>query len=102
LNSPNDQNHKGDNFKMPDENIPPADGASGTDEKPSKSPRSSTGWDGKLRIERTAVLANPEAISDPEYSDDEHVNPGEQIDADEGMSPQNQLPLLCTNLKRSP
>lgn len=71
---------------MPDENapLPPADGTA--DERVSKSPRSSSGWDGKLRVERTAVLANPEAISDPEYSDDEHVKPGEQIDADEGRN----------------
>ena len=32
--------------------------------------RSSSGWDGKLRMEpRNAVLANPEALSDPDYSD---------------------------------
>lgn len=69
--------------------------ASGKDSKVSKSPRNSAGWDGKLRINQDdkmnqdgkmrVNLANPEAISDPEYSDEEHVNPGEQIDADEGV-----------------
>ena len=50
-------------------------------------PRSSTGWDGKLRIEKEkkAELVNPEAISDPEYSDEEQVLPGETIEADEGI-----------------
>jgi protein phosphatase 1 regulatory subunit 7 len=42
-----------------------------------------SGWDGKLRIEKKAVLANPEALSDPEYSD-EDAPPVEQIAADEG------------------
>jgi protein phosphatase 1 regulatory subunit 7 len=49
-----------------------------------KSARSSSGWDGKLRIEKKLELANPEALSDPEYSDEENVVPGEVIDADEG------------------
>lgn len=49
-------------------------------------PRDPKGWDGKLRVEKRAevVLKNPEAVSDPEYSDDENVLPGEQISADEG------------------
>jgi hypothetical protein len=46
--------------------------------------KNSKGWDGKLRITKTAVLANPEALSDPEYSDSENVDPGEEIPADEG------------------
>jgi hypothetical protein len=46
--------------------------------------RDSTGWDGKLRMPKNALLANPEALSDPEYSDDDHVVPGEEISADEG------------------
>lgn len=37
------------------------------------------------------VLSNPEAISDPEYSDDENVLPGEEISADEGT--------LCHSLR---
>lgn len=49
-----------------------------------KSARSSSGWDGKLRVEKKLELANPEALSDPEYSDEENVVPGETIDADEG------------------
>ncbi|RFU33273.1 hypothetical protein B7463_g3082, partial [Scytalidium lignicola] len=48
-------------------------------------PRSTTGWDGKLRLEKKLELANPEALSDPEYSDEENVIPGEVIDADEGI-----------------
>ena len=42
-----------------------------------------SGWDGKLRVQKTAVLANPEALSDPEYSD-EDAPPVEEIKADEG------------------
>ena len=41
------------------------------------------GWDGKARVERKAVITNPEALSDPEFSD-EDAPPLEQIDADEG------------------
>lgn len=48
-------------------------------------PRSSSGWDGKLRVEKKLELANPEALSDPEYSDEDQVLPGEEIEADEGM-----------------
>jgi hypothetical protein len=47
--------------------------------------RNSKGWDGKLRVERSAVLANPEILeSDPE-SDDDNVLPGEELPADEGV-----------------
>ncbi|RDW87642.1 hypothetical protein BP5796_03336 [Coleophoma crateriformis] len=51
----------------------------------SGTPRSSSGWDGKLRIEKNLTLANPEALSDPEYSDEENVVPGESINADEDL-----------------
>jgi hypothetical protein len=47
-------------------------------------PKSSTGWDGKLRLEKKAELVNPEALSDAEYSDEEQVLSGEIIEADEG------------------
>ncbi|KZF22054.1 protein phosphatase 1 regulatory subunit SDS22 [Xylona heveae TC161] len=48
-------------------------------------PRDSKGWDGKLRVApRRAVITNPEALSDPEYSD-EDAPPVEQIDADEDL-----------------
>jgi hypothetical protein len=50
----------------------------------SSGPRDSKGWDGKLRVDKKAVLANPEALSDPEYSD-EDAPPPEQIDADEDL-----------------
>ncbi|MCV5131947.1 hypothetical protein OFL98_24950, partial [Escherichia coli] len=46
--------------------------------------RDSKGWDGKLRVPKSAVLTNPEALSDPEYSDDDNVVPGEEVAADEG------------------
>jgi protein phosphatase 1 regulatory subunit 7 len=45
----------------------------------------SNGWDGKLRMPpRNAVLANPEALSDPEYSDPD-APPVDQIEADEDL-----------------
>ena len=53
--------------------------------KGSTTPKSSSGWDGKLRVDKTIQLANPEALSDPEYSDEDQILPGEQIDADEGI-----------------
>ena len=43
----------------------------------------SKGWDGKLRVDRRAVITNAEILSDPEYSDEE-APPVEQIVADEG------------------
>ena len=49
----------------------------------SSKPRDSKGWDGKAHVERRAVITNPEALSDPEYSDDD-APPVQQIDADEG------------------
>ncbi|KAI0856984.1 hypothetical protein F4860DRAFT_373831 [Xylaria cubensis] len=45
----------------------------------------SKGWDGKLRVDRSALIHNPEALSDPEYSDEDNVLPGEQIDPDEDL-----------------
>jgi len=47
------------------------------------SPRAANGWDGKLRVDRKAVITNPEALSDPEYSD-EDAPPVDRIEADEG------------------
>ena len=41
------------------------------------------GWDGKLRMEPKAVITNPEALGDSDYSDPE-APPVEEIDADEG------------------
>lgn len=49
--------------------------------------RTSSGWDGKLRhpnSRRTATLANPEALSDPDYSDPD-APPVEQIPPDEDL-----------------
>ncbi|KAI9841425.1 MAG: hypothetical protein M1837_000701 [Sclerophora amabilis] len=48
------------------------------------SPRDRKGWDGKLRVDRKAVITNPDALSDPEYSD-EDAPPVVQIDADEDL-----------------
>lgn len=64
--------------------------------EPSPALTDSKGWDGKLRVDRAVLLQNPEAISDPEYSDDENVLAGESISADEGwssISPQRQRQL---------
>lgn len=45
----------------------------------------SSGWDGKLRMPpRNAVLANPEVLSDPDYSDPD-APPVDQIAADEDL-----------------
>lgn len=57
------------------------------DGEPSPSLRDSKGWDGKLRIPKTALMTNPEALSDPEYSDDSNVLHGEEIRADESRKP---------------
>ena len=46
--------------------------------------KDNSGWDGKLRVERRPVITNPEALEDPEYTD-EDAPPVEEIDADEGM-----------------
>ena len=43
----------------------------------------SKGWDGKLRLDRRAVVTNAEILSDPDYSD-EDAPPIDQIVADEG------------------
>lgn len=56
-------------------------------ESKSHTPHSNrTGWDGKLRLnsEKQAVLANPEALEDSDY-EDEDAPPVDQIAADEGM-----------------
>ncbi|KIL85655.1 adenylate cyclase [Fusarium avenaceum] len=47
--------------------------------------RNSKGWDGKLRVPKSAAMANPEALSDSDYSDEENVMKGEKIDADEDL-----------------
>jgi protein phosphatase 1 regulatory subunit 7 len=54
---------------------------------PTPSLRDSKGWDGKLRMppSATAQVVNPEALSDPEYSDEENVLPGDKIEADEDL-----------------
>ena len=61
-----------------------------TDESPHSPPPTnsttllnSNGWDGKLRVDRRAVVTNAEILSDPEYSDEDAPTP-DHIDADEG------------------
>ena len=80
---------------------------SARDPQPSESPtadtqlRDSNGWDGKLRVDRRAVISNPEALSDPDYSD-EDAPPVEQIDADEGRSREfSQMHILTRYWSRS-
>lgn len=78
---------------MANENNSPVDDVNGVDGLANvhlhTPPRDSKGWDGKLRVEKKTTLENPEAISDPEYSDDEHVLPGQEIEADEGETNQD-------------
>lgn len=61
------------------------DSAAASDDQQSPGLRNSKGWDGKLRVSKNALVSNPEALSDPEYSDDDNVNPGEVIPADEDL-----------------
>ena len=67
--------------------------------EPSPGLRNSKGWDGKLRVPKNALVANPEALSDPEYSDDENVLHGEELPADEGQTRphRNQVAESRTN-----
>ena len=61
---------------------------SGTKTSPtanSAGPRNAEGWDGKLRVERKAVITNQEALTDPDYSDEDAPSP-ELIEADDGES----------------
>jgi hypothetical protein len=54
-------------------------------EPKSPHPTDSKGWDGKLRVGKQAVLVNPEALEDSEYSD-EDAPPVAIIAEDEGES----------------
>ena len=47
--------------------------------------RDSKGWDGKSRVDKKAIHVNTDALSDPDFSD-EDAPPVEQIDADEGIT----------------
>lgn len=58
--------------------------------------RDSKGWDGKLRVDKRAVLSNPEALSDPEWSD-EDAPPVDKIEADEGLAFYTKLALTNEN-----
>ena len=48
-------------------------------------PRDSSGWDGKQRVDRRAVVEYPEEASHGEDSDEDAL-PKQDIDADEGES----------------
>lgn len=52
--------------------------------------RDSQGWDGKLRMDKKAIVTNAEILSDPEYSDEE-APPVEQIGADEDLLEEYEL-----------
>lgn len=64
--------------------VPEGHGDPKPDGQTSPSLTNSKGWDGKLRVPKAALLSNPEALSDPEYSDDDNVMEGGEIAADEG------------------
>lgn len=73
---------QGDHQVHPHIELPPSDSSHQHSSAPLVN---SNGWDGKLRMpSRHAVLSNPEALSDPDYSDPE-APPTEQIDADEDL-----------------
>ncbi len=63
---------------------PPSTNGSSLRDSKGSSLRDSKGWDGKLRLDKKAVVTNAEVLSDPEYSD-EDAPPVEHISADEGM-----------------
>ncbi|KAJ5893382.1 Leucine rich repeats (2 copies) [Penicillium taxi] len=46
--------------------------------------KNAEGWDGKMRVESKAVITNPEALEDSDYSDPD-APPVDQIDADEDL-----------------
>ena len=58
-----------------------------SDAEPSPALTDGKGWDGKLRVPRSALVTNPEAASDSEYSDGENVLKGDEIAADECLLP---------------
>lgn len=62
--------------------------------------RNSKGWDGKLRMERSATVTNPEVLSDPE-SDDENVLPGDELPADEGESHRSSREIVASYRARA-
>ena len=57
--------------------------------------QNSKGWDGKLRVDRKAIVTNAEILSDPEHTD-EDAPPVDQISADEGGFGFPFFPLLLT------
>ena len=52
-------------------------------------PRDSKGWDGKLRVDRKAVVQYPDDKTDDEESDEERL-PRQEIEADEGRITTNR------------
>ncbi|KAK3066218.1 protein phosphatase regulatory subunit Sds22 [Teratosphaeriaceae sp. CCFEE 6253] len=66
------------------EDIPKDDATTNGDSSKPSTPHSKSGWDGKLRVNKQATVANPEALDDPDYSD-EDAPPPDQIEADEDL-----------------
>lgn len=67
-------------------------------------PRSSSGWDGKLRKEKKLELVNPQASSDVEQSEDEVAPIGQIIEADEDLLddyPLDTTEIDCTHSRIS-
>ncbi|KAG5981920.1 hypothetical protein E4U55_002539 [Claviceps digitariae] len=70
------------------------------DEDASHGMKNSKGWDGKLRVPKSTLLSNPEALSDPEYSDEDNVLPGDEIRADEDLlegESSDSEEIMCTH-----
>lgn len=68
---------------LPSSHEHPTSNGDAPSSKPNTPQSVKNGWDGKLRVNRQATLANPEALEDPDYSD-EDAPPVDQIEADEG------------------
>lgn len=58
--------------------------------------RDRQGWDGKLRMNKKAIITNAEILSDPEFSDGDGP-PVEQIVADEGKRLRDALGTLSAD-----
>ena len=60
--------------------------------------RDSQGWDGKLRMDKRAIITNAEVHSDAEYSD-EDAPAVEQIGADEGQRVRDAFDVLSADFR---
>jgi hypothetical protein len=64
-------------------------------EHPTSTMKNKEGWDGKMRVEPKAVITNPEALEDSDYSDPD-APPVDEIQADEGTAPEELLVRRAT------